>query len=154
MPEKDSTAIIVGIVYFILHIISASASRKAHIFAGKFKSEQSAIAVMIFIGFILIFLSSFGIYIKLYLIAILSYISFYIIQNLWRPILVAQYDNYAEASEQATILSIESQTKTLGIIIFAPLAGFLADNYGIESALLLLSFIILVVGVYSVKRKV
>ena len=151
MPEKDSTAIIVGMIYFILHMISASASKKAHIFAEKFKSEQTAISAMIFLGFILIFLSSFGIYIKLYLIAILSYIAFYIIQNLWRPILVAQYDNYAENSEQATILSIESQTKTVGITIFAPIAGYLADNYGIESSLLMLSFIILVVGFYSLK---
>ncbi|MCL2154102.1 MAG: MFS transporter [Leptospirales bacterium] len=154
LSEKDSTAIIVGMVYFILHMISASASKKAHIFAEKFKSEQIAITAMIFLGFILIFLSSFGIYIKLYLIAILSYIAFYIVQNLWRPILVAQYDNYAESSEQATILSIESQTKTIGITIFAPIAGYLADNYGIESSLLMLSFIILMVGFYSLKRKV
>jgi MFS family permease len=152
LSEKDSTAIIVGIVYFILYLISASASKRAYIFAGKFKSEQAAIMTMLFIGFILIFLSSFGIYTKIYLIAILSYISFYIIQNLWGPIIVAQYDNYAGSSEQATILSIESQTKTLGIIIFAPIAGYLADNHGIESALLMLSFIILIVGVYSLKR--
>ena len=154
LSEKDSTAIIVGIVYFILHMISASASKKAHLFAEKFKSEQAAITAMIFLGSILIFLSSFGIYTKLYLIAILSYIVFFIVQNLWRPILVAQYDNYADSSEQATILSIESQTKTAGIIIFAPIAGYLADNYGIQSALLLLSVIILIIGVYSVKREV
>ena len=154
MSEKDSTAIIVGIVYFILHIISASASKRAHIFGARFKSEQGAITAMLFIGFILIFLSSLGLYIKLYLIAILSYIAFYVIQNLWRPILVAQYDDYAESSEQATILSIESQTKTIGITIFAPIAGYLADSYGIESSLLLLSFILLLVGVYSLKRRV
>jgi MFS family permease len=153
MSEKDSTAIIVGIVYFILHIISASASKRAHIFGERFKSEQGAITAMLFIGFILIFLSSLGLYIKLYLIAIVSYIAFYVIQNLWRPILVAQYDDYAESSEQATILSIESQTKTIGITIFAPIAGYLADSYGIESSLLLLSFILLLVGAYSFKRK-
>jgi MFS family permease len=154
MPEKESTAIIVGIVYFVLHMISASASKRAHIFAARFKSEQASITAMIFLGFVLVFLSSLGIYIKLYLIAILSYITFYLVQNLWRPILVAQYDNHAESSEQATILSIESQTKTLGIIIFAPIAGYLADNYGIESALLMLSFIFLIIGFYSIKRDV
>ena len=62
--EKESTAIIVGIVYFILHMISATASRRAHIFAGRFKSEQGAITAMIFIGFVLAFLSSVGIYKK------------------------------------------------------------------------------------------
>jgi len=151
-PEKESTAIIVGIVYFMLHMISATASRRAHIFAGRFKSEQGAIVAMIFIGVVLAFLSSIGIYAKLFIIAIISYILYYVLQNLWRPILVAQYDDYAESSEQATILSIESQTKTIGITIIAPAAGYLADHYGIQSSLLMLSFILLLTGFYSLKK--
>lgn len=151
-PEKESTAIIVGVVYFILHMISATASRRAHIFAGRFKTEQGAIVAMIFAGFVLAFLSSIGIYVKLFVMAIISYILFYVIQNLWRPILVAQYDDYAESSEQATILSIESQTKTVGITIIAPIAGYLADHYGIQSSLLMLSFILLLLGFYSLGK--
>lgn len=151
-PEKESTAIIVGVVYFVLHIISASASRYAHIFAGRFRTEQGAVVFMIFAGFILAFLSSVGLYMKFFIIAIISYIVYYVIQNLWRPILVAQYDDYAESSEQATILSIESQTKTVGITIIAPLAGYLADNHGIQSSLLMLSFILLILGLYSFRQ--
>lgn len=151
-PEKESIAIIIGIVYFILHIISAEASRGAHIFGGKFKSEQGAIIFMIFAGFILTFLSSIGIYTKFFIVAIIAYILYYVIQNLWRPILVAQYDDHAGSSEQATILSIESQTKTAGITIIAPFAGYLADNYGIQSSLLMLSLILLILGFYSMKR--
>jgi len=150
--EKESTAIIVGIVYFILHVISAEASRGAHVFAGRFKSEQGAILFMIFAGFILAFLSSIGIYLKIFIVAIAAYILYYLIQNIWRPILVAQYDDYAASSEQATILSIESQTKTVGITIIAPIAGFMADNYGIESSLLMLSFILLLLGLYSSRK--
>lgn len=149
--EKESTALIIGVVYFILHIISAEASRGSHIFAEKFKSAQGAIFFMIIAGFILAFLSSMGIYLKLYAIAIISFILYYLIQNLWRPILVAQYDDYADSSEQATILSIESQAKTLGITIIAPIAGYMADNYGIESSLLMLSFILLMLGLFSTK---
>ncbi|PKL18585.1 MAG: MFS transporter [Spirochaetae bacterium HGW-Spirochaetae-5] len=151
-PEKESTALIIGAVYFILHIISAEASRGSHIFAGKFKSAQGAVVFMIIAGFILVFLSSAGIYLKLFVVAIIAYILYYLIQNLWRPILVAEYDDHAESSEQATILSIESQTKTLGITIIAPVAGYMADNYGIESSLLMLSFILLLLGLYSIKR--
>jgi len=152
LPEKESTAIIVGIVYFILHMLSASASRRAHLFAGKFKSGQGAVVAMIFTGFALVLLSSIGLYTKLFIIAILSYIAYYIIQNLWRPILVAQYDDYAESSEQATILSIESQTRTAGITIIAPVAGYLADNYGIQSSLFMLSIILLLLGFYSLGK--
>ena len=152
LPEKESTAVVVGIVYFILHIVSAEASRKAHVFQGKFKSEQSAIIVMIFTGFALAFISSAGIYLKFYIMAIFAYIVYYIIQNFWRPILVAQYDDLAESTEQATILSIESQTKTVGITILAPAAGYLADNYGIESSLMIMAAILLVLWLYSLRK--
>lgn len=152
-PEKESTAVIIGAVYFILHITSAYASRQAHVFAGRFKTEQGAIITMIFTGFILALLSSIGIYTKIFIIAIISYILYYLIQNLWRPILVAQYDDYAESSEQATILSIESQTKTVGITIIAPAAGYLADTWGIQSSLLMLSLFLLMLGFYSLRKQ-
>lgn len=152
LPEKEMTAVVVGAVYFILHIVSAEASRKAHLFQERFKSEQSAITAMIFTGFILAFFSSAGIYFRFFIIAIIAYIVYYIIQNFWRPILVAQYDDLAESSEQATILSIESQTKTVGITILAPAAGYLADSYGIESSLLLLGGVMFLLWIYSIRR--
>jgi len=152
LPEKESTAIVVGLVYFVLHIMSAEASKRAHVFQERFSSEQTAIAVLIFTGFSLALLSSAGIYFRFFIIAIIAYIIYYIIQNLWRPILVAQYDDVAESSEQATILSIESQTKTVGITVIAPVAGYLADNYGIEASLMLMAGIMLLLWVYSVKR--
>lgn len=153
LPEKEMTAIVVGAVYFILHIASAKASKRAHIFQDRFKSEQSAIIVLIFTGFALAFLSSCGIYFRFFIIAIIAYIIYYIIQNLWRPILVAQYDDLAESSEQATILSIESQTKTVGITILAPAAGYLADSYGIEASLMLLAVVMFALWLYSLKRE-
>lgn len=150
IPEKESTAIIVGAVYFILHIISAEASKRAHIFAGRFRSENKAIIVLIFTGAALAFLSAAGMYTDIFILAICAYIIYYIIQNLWRPILVAIYDNHADNTEQATILSIESQAKTIGITIFAPIAGFIADNWGIEGALLLSAVIMLMLGFFSI----
>ncbi len=151
-PEKESTAVIVGGVYFILHIISALASRRAHLFAGLFRSERHAVTAMIAAGSLLALISSVGVYMKFFAAAILSYILYYLIQNLWRPILVAQYDDHAESSQQATILSIESQTKTAGITLLAPIAGYIADMYGIGSSLLMLSVILLLLGIYSARK--
>ncbi len=150
VSEKESTAIVVGAVYFILHIISAAASKRAHIFAGRFRSDNSAITTLIFTGAALAFLSAAGMYTDLFIIAISAYVVYYIIQNLWRPILVAIYDNHADNSEQATILSIESQAKTVGITIFAPVAGFIADKWGIEGTLLLSAVIMLALGIFSI----
>ncbi|HQO01186.1 MAG TPA: MFS transporter [Spirochaetota bacterium] len=149
LPERESTAIVVGTVYFVLYIISASASRRAHLFAKQFRSEDTAIIVMIFSGALLALLSSAGFHFKVFILAIAAYIANNVIQNFWRPILVAQYDDHAQSHQQATILSIESQTKTIGITIIAPVAGYLADNFGIQASLLLLSIIMLALGLFS-----
>lgn len=149
IPEQKSTAIVVGAVYFILHMISASASKRAHVFSDRFSSENIAITTLIFIGAFLAFFSAAGIYTNIFIISIAAYVLYYIIQNLWRPILVGIYDDYADNTEQATILSIESQAKTVGITILAPVAGFIADKWGIEGALLLSSVIMLMLGIFS-----
>ncbi len=149
IPEEKSTAIVVGAVYFILHMISASASKRAHVFSDRFSSENIAITTLIFIGAFLAFLSAAGMYTNIFIISIAAYVLYYIIQNLWRPILVGIYDDYADNTEQATILSIESQAKTVGITILAPVAGFIADKWGIEGALLLSSVIMLMLGIFS-----
>lgn len=153
LPEKESTAIVVGIVYFILHIVSAEASKRAHIFKERFDSDKSAIRFMILAGFILTFTSSAGIYFKIFIAAITAYIIYYLIQNLWRPILVAQYDDLAESSEQATILSIESQAKTAGITLLAPVAGHLADTYGIAASMILFTCLMLLLWIYSIRKE-
>lgn len=150
LPEKDSTAVVVAAVYFVLHIISASASRRAHIFSGRFSSENSAITALIFTGTVLAFLSSAGMYTNIFAISIAAYILYYIIQNLWRPILVSMYDNHADNTEQATILSIDSQAKTAGITLMAPAAGFIADKWGIEGALMVSAVLMLMLGIFSI----
>ncbi len=153
LHEKESTAVVVGIVYFILHLISAEASKRAHLFQEKFNSDKSAIRFMILAGFILTFTSSAGLYFKFFIAAIAAYIIYYLIQNLWRPILVAQYDDLAESSEQATILSIESQAKTVGITILAPVAGYLADIYGISASMILFAGLMLLLWIYSLRKE-
>jgi MFS family permease len=149
LGEKQSTAIVVGCIYFILHMISASASRSSHRFAARFKTEQGAVLSLIGIGFILALSSSVGIHSKLFALAITAYVLYYLLQNLWVPILVAQFDDFADSSQQATILSVASQTKTVGVAILAPAAGYLADRYGIQASMLLVAGILLALGLFS-----
>lgn len=151
LPEKQSTALVVGSVYFILHLISARSSRKSHLFAKKFTSDKKAILFLLLLGAFLTILASTGIAFKIFILSIIAYTVYFLIQNLWVPIQVAQYDDLADSSEQATILSIASQAKTIGVAILAPLTGYLADNFGIQYALLALSAILLLTGIYSLK---
>ncbi len=149
LPEKDSIAIVVGAVYFVLYMISASASQNSHRFSERAGGEERAGVVLVLISSAAVLAASAGFYSGVYPIAIGGFVILFILQNIWRPILVAQYDDVASAEEQATVLSIESQTKSVGIFFLAPAAGYLADLYGIHASLASMGGLLLILFIYS-----
>jgi MFS family permease len=159
ISDYNRTAFISGAVYFIIYLLSAAASRKSYAYIELVKSlfnltsseeaEKRSLTILILCSLIVLLISGLGLFLKLYWIPIALFIVYYILQNIWRPILVSQYDNSAEGSQQATILSIESQSKSLGILAAAPLTGFIADNAGISFAFLFLAGVMFMLTLYS-----
>jgi sugar phosphate permease len=48
-------------------------------------------------------------------------------QNFWRPILISRFDAFASETKGATVLSIESQAKSVSTMIIAPILGAAVD---------------------------
>ncbi len=68
---------------------------------------------------------------------IMSFVMLYVVQNLWRPILISRFDAYSDEAMGATVLSIESQAKSLSTMVIAPVLGLLIDitrNQGIGAS--------------------
>ncbi len=149
--ENYSTPILVGMIYFFLNILSAITSKNAHQFLKKIKSEEKSIFILLSAGTLLLLAASFGFYTNLYSFTIISYIILFMLTNLWVPINIAQYDNYSNSSDQASILSIASQAKTLAVAILAPICGFFADSFGIYTASLTLAIILFFTALYSIR---
>ena len=51
----------------------------------------------------------------------------FVIQNFWRPVLISRFENFATETHGATVLSIESQAKSVSTMIVAPVMGVLVD---------------------------
>jgi MFS family permease len=117
----------IGGVYLILYFLSAYASRKASMFAAKHGGEERAARKIWLYDFLIFALLVPLLYFELYLWAIIIFIGLYLIQNYWRPILISRISGHSEEKQLATILSIESQAKAFGTMLFAPLIGFLVD---------------------------
>ena len=66
-------------------------------------------------------------YFKWYIGAILVFIGLHLLQNLWRPMLISRFDSCSRPETGATILSIESQAKSLFTIVMAPILGYSID---------------------------
>jgi len=127
LAHKQRVALLVGPVYFALYLASAFASRKAHRFAGWAGSEDRAARTLW--GF---FFVCFAGLLPCALLGfetgmIIFFTLLFVLQNLWRPILISRFYERCPESQAATVLSIESQAKTLSTMILAPVMGALVD---------------------------
>lgn len=120
-------AVLVGAVYLFLHLISAYASRKSHEVTTRCGGETQGcrnlwkIALMVYAG-----LASF-LFFETYAPAVLGFLALYLIQNLWRPIMISRFDAFATETQGATVLSIESQAKSVATMLVAPILGMSVD---------------------------
>lgn len=153
LSQDRSTSLGIGIVYFALHMVSAFTSRRAHGFVKNVKSESNAALILLLTGAILFAVSAFGLFTGRIYIAIGVFVVLFVLQNLWVPVNVAQYDSYSDATDQATILSVASQAKAIGVAVLAPLSGLAADSIGIQGSMALFSGVLLLVFIASLAKK-
>ncbi len=152
LPERERTAILVGAVYFLLHMLSSSASKKAHLVDER--AGKQATAKLTLLASALLLVSAAGLYFDIYALPIAGFVLFYVVHNIWRPLQVSHYDDHARAEEQATVLSVESQSKSVGILVLSPLAGYIADTAGIHGSLAMTGSVLFLLWIYSSLRKV
>jgi len=127
LQEDKRTAIIIGIVYVILYLLSGLASRHTGIFAKYAGGEQKASRVLWLLNMLTFVCLGTGIYYQVNSIVIAAFIIIAILQNFWRPILISRCATLSNPDDTATMLSIESQAKTIFTSIMAPIMGWSID---------------------------
>ena len=131
--ETRRSAVLIGIVYVILYLVSAIASRNSHRLTGYAGGEEQGSRLLwnvVFIIYIaLIPLLFFG----YYYLAVIGFIILALLQNFWRPALISRFDAYATEAQGATVLSIESQAKSVSTMIVAPILGVAVDFVRMQS---------------------
>ena len=128
LSDTQKSVFLIGPVYFILFVLSAMASRNAYrlVFHPGHEDRTAnhlwGICSLIFL--VLLPAMALG----LHGIMISGLVALYVLQNLWRPVLISRFDAHSDEAKGATILSIESQAKTLSTMLLAPLLGLAIDN--------------------------
>ena len=136
LSAENNLKVILGIVYIFLNLFGAFFSKKAYII----KKDKSNIKCLIGIHlFLALSMAVLGLVSKNPIFVFVIYIFIYIIFNIRQPIFVDEIDNHIEKNERATILSAASLMKSLFLILFAPLFGFVAEKYGINIVMYILS---------------
>ncbi len=127
LDGQKRTAILIGLVYFTLHLLSSFASRHAKSMVKGFKSEAGAGRMLWFMYGCSFVIMGVAIYFRQNWIVLINFIILAILQNFWRPILISRCATEADSDKAATILSVESQTKSLFVVVMAPAIGWSID---------------------------
>ena len=128
LSDVQKSVVLIGPVFVILYLASAAASRKAHVLATKLGSEDRTAKWLRGVKLVVFLLLLPGLYFGVHPLMIVGFVVLYIIQNLWRPVLVSRFDAHSDEGQGATILSIESQGKSVATMIIAPTLGFAIDT--------------------------
>ena len=139
LEDKRRSALVIGLVYFVIHIFTSYASRGAAVFSKRFNSLGRAINLTFLTGAGLLFAAGLAIWRDVTWLAILIFLLFYMLQNVRRPMNVSFISDKISNTVMASGLSVESQFTTILTAILAPILGALADHYGIGTALMILA---------------
>jgi len=124
LTDRRREAIVIGGVYILLYFLSSFASRHASTIVKRAGSVDRGGKWLWLAGLAAFVLLGGGVIAGFETAAIVAFVALAVLQNFWRPIIVSRVAQHAHDSQTATILSIESQTKTLFTALAAPLLGW------------------------------
>jgi MFS family permease len=127
LSDEQKSVVLIGPVFFVLFVLSALASRNAYRLVES-PGQEDGTARMLWGWSVVIFLVLLpAMYFGIHWIMITGFVVLYVIQNLWRPVLISRFNAHSDKSKGATILSIESQAKSSSTMIIAPVLGLAID---------------------------
>ena len=136
------TAIIVGVIYFVLYLLSSYASKKAYIVVRNFKNITIAINFTFIFGTLFMLFAGIAYFVMLFALSILLFISLHILYNMRRPMNVSYISDKISSRVMASGLSVESQLKMVFSATFSFLIGFFADMFGVGISLFIIGMLI------------
>lgn len=147
--EKKS-GIIIGLIYFIIYLISSAASKRAGILA---KSNRKNIPhLTLLLGFGAGLLCGLFYYFDLWFLSLIAFIAIFIIENIRKPILTGYVADQVPNEILTSVLSAQSLLKTIITAILALTFGFMADHYGIGiSFIAISSFLLLTTFILNIR---
>ena len=123
------TVVALGLVYFALGLIESAASRRAGRFSTWRGGPDAATRWLWWVN-----LAGYAAMLIAFALgwSVIAMVVFVVqtgvLHNLFRPVQLARFDEHTPEALQATVLSAESQSKALFVVVLAPFAGWLIDH--------------------------
>ena len=127
LAGRQQTAVFIAAVYVVLHLLSSFASRRSDALL-KWAGDEARAARRLWCMNLGVFaVLAAGVVVHLPPAAIVAFVALSVIQNFWRPIMISRFAEQAAPGRMATVLSIESQSRSLFAAVLAPVLGWAVD---------------------------
>lgn len=150
--HKERSAILIGICFFIIHIITAISSRYSGRFAELFKNGHRPLNITLFAGLITGIAAGIALHYGFLLFAGLCFMIIYIMENLRKPIGISKLTDHIKTEALTSSLSVQSQGETIFAALLAPILGLLADHVSISFSLIIVSSSLLIPALFLRSR--
>jgi MFS family permease len=142
LEETRREAILIGVVYFVIYLLTSLASRRAYYFSKRFSNLSQAVNITYLIGIGLLIIAGLMAAIDLELIAVICFIGMFLLNNIRRPINVGIISDQISSRVMASGLSTETFLTTIFSALFAPLLGFMVDKIGLGIGITLMGLVL------------
>ncbi len=143
-PEKQKSGLVIGGLYFIIYLLNSFAS----VGAGKIDSRKIDIPfVTMVIGFISGIIAGIFYVNSLFALAIVSFVLIYLVENLRKPVLTGYISDNVENDILVSVISAQSQLKTIMTAVIAFVFGLFSDYFGIGYSLVITSGLLLLISI-------
>ncbi|MCK9224771.1 MAG: MFS transporter [Candidatus Muirbacterium halophilum] len=150
------TGAILGCIYFFIYLISCYFARNSHKILSKINTnEENIINLSLSIFAVFTFICGITLYFNhSHIIPVILLLLNFCLFNIRKPLGISIIASMTAKTHRASVLSIESQLKTLFLSFFAVISGILIDNYGLSFAFFFISITILLISpfIYIKKR--
>lgn len=154
LHKKQKTALVVGIIYFFIYLLTAYTSRHAGRFKAFYKNYSKPMNLTLLAGVAAGIISGIFYSVSLFWVAIIVFILVLIIENLRKPIGIAYVAELSHDEAMATVLSVQSQSQSLFAAIIAPIVGFTAQYAGVGMGIAITTILLLLLfPLYWLKEK-
>ena len=146
LATQERTAIIVGVMYSLLYLLTAGASRRSGKLADRFSNLATPLNATLLIGVAFGVVSGVAHWLTLSGIAAALYVGIYLLENLRKPMGISYVTERMDKDSLASALSVESQAETLFAAAIALALGGLSTLFGLGPGLVIVSALCAIVG--------
>jgi MFS family permease len=146
---EDQAQIYSAILYSIIFLLSAFATRNAYLLLKHFTPNNLTGIVWILTGLTSLLI---GFFTQNMIIVFIGFILLYILMNIRKPVIVELIGNHSDPNRRASVLSIDSQLTSIFVIVFAPILGYISDNFSLSTTFVVVGILMLLIYGFTLSK--